>query len=215
MISGLDGFYKNWKIKESKNIVFHFENGINENDMERIVITRQKAFEEINSFFKANLPKKIDFFVWNLTESFNPVLNTNLGFSNPLFSIAHNRLNQTAGHEIAHNISFWRNNNVIKTQLINEGIGVAFDQQKNDKLGIAQEVYKKNPVDIKELWKNNSKINDDFLYPIAGAFVDYLIKYDKEKFLKLTENQTYQNAFEIYNGKIDELIQSFTIKMNE
>jgi len=214
MITGLDEFYKNWKVKESKNIIFHFEKGINEKDIERIVITRQKAFEEINSFFKSNLPKKIDFFVWNLTESFNPILNTNLGFSNPIFSISHNRFNQTPGHEIAHNISFWRNNNVVKTQLINEGIGVAFDQQKNDKLGIAQEVYKKNPIDIKELWKNNSKVNDDILYPIAGTFVDYLIKYNKEKFLKLAENQTYENVSKIYDGKIDEMIENFTLLLS-
>lgn len=209
MLTGLDEFYKNWKVKESTNIIFHFENGINEKDMERIVVTRQKAFDEINSFFKSNLPKKIDFFVWNLAESFNPILNTNLGFSNPVFSISHNRFNQTPGHEIAHNISFWRNNNTVRTQLINEGIGVCFDQQKNDKLRIGQEVYKNNPIDIKEIWENNLKINDDVLYPIAGVFVEYLIKYDKEKFLKLTENQTYENASKLYDGKIDEIIENF------
>lgn len=214
MLTGLDEFYKNWKVKESTNIIFHFENGINEKDMERIVVTRQKAFDEINSFFKTNLPKKIDFFVWNMSESFNPVLNINLGFSNPIFSVSHNRFNQTPGHEIAHNISFWRNKNTLRTQLINEGIGVCFDRQDNEKLGIAQKVYKKNPVDIKEIWKNNLKINDDVLYPIAGAFVEYLIKYDEEKFLKLTEKQTYENASKLYDGKIDEIIENFKLSLN-
>jgi tetratricopeptide (TPR) repeat protein len=215
MLAGLDDFYKNWKIRESKNIIFHFEDKINEQEIERIVKTRQNAFEEINSFFNSNLPKKIDFFIWDLKESFNTVLNTTLGFSNPLFCISHNRLNQTLGHEIAHNISFWKNNNNLRVKFINEGIGVCFDQQKNDKLQIAQKTYKNNPIDIKEIWKNQTKLDDGILYPIAGVFVDVLIKYDKEKFLQLNENQTYENASRIYGAKIDEIIESFTQKLKK
>lgn len=162
MLTGLDAFYKNWTVKESANIIFHFENGIDEKEMQRIVKTRQKAFEEINSFFHSTLPKKVDFFVWNSNDIFNPVLNKNLGFSTPIFSVSHNRLNQTPGHELAHVISFWRNNNVINTQFINEGIGVCFDQQMDNKLKIAKEVYKNNAVSIKEIWQNTSKINDTF-----------------------------------------------------
>lgn len=215
MVTGLDEFYNNWKIRESRNIIFHFENKISEQEMERIVKTRQNAFEAINSFFNSNLPKKIDFFVWDSKESSNPVLNMNLGFSNPVFCISHNRLSQTPGHEIAHNISFWKNNNNLRVRFINEGIGVCFDQQKNDKLQLAQEVYKKNLIDIKEIWKNKTKLSEDILYPIAGAFVDLLVKYDKEKLLQLNENQTYENALKIYGVKIDEIIENFTQKLRQ
>lgn len=215
MLTGLDEFYINWKIRESKNIIFHFEDKISEQEIERIVKTRQNAFEEINSFFNSNLPKKIDFFVWDLKESFNTVLNTNLGFSNPVFCISHNRLIQTPGHEIAHNVSFWKNNNNLSRKFINEGIGVCFDKQKNDKLQIAQEVYKNNPIDIKEIWKNQAKLGDNILYPIAGAFVDLLIKYDKEKFFQLNENQTYESASKIYGPEIDEIIENFTLKLKQ
>lgn len=215
MLSGLDEFYKNWKINETKNIIFHFENTISDEDIDRITKTRQIAFEEINYFFCSNLPKKIDFFVWDLKKSYNPTLNTNLGFSNPVFSISHNRLNQTPGHEIAHNISFWKNNNIITTKFINEGIGVSFDQQKNDKLKTAQQIFKTNPFDIKENWKNEINRSDELLYPISGAFVDYLINYDKEKFLQLNENQTYENAMKIYGDKIDHLIDDFTKILKE
>lgn len=215
MLTGLDELYKNWKIKETKDLIFHFDNTINEQDIERIAETRQMAFDEINCFFRSNLPKKIDFFVWNSTESFNPTLNTNLGFSNSTFCVSHNRLNQTSGHEIAHNISFWKDNNNITTKFINEGIGVCFDQQKNSKLKIAQEVYKKNPIDIKVVWKNQTKLSDNILYPISGAFVDLLVKYDKEKFLQLVANQTYENASKIYGVKIDEILEHFTQKLKE
>jgi tetratricopeptide (TPR) repeat protein len=213
MLTGLDEFFKNWKIRESKNIIFHFEDKISEQEIERIVKTRQNAFEEINSFFNSNLPKKIDFFVWDLNESFNAVLNRNLGFSDSVLCISHNRLAQTPGHEIAHNISFWKNNINFRTKFINEGIGVCFDKQKNNKLQNAQKVYKNNPIDIKEIWKNQTKLADDILYPIAGAFVDLLVKYDKEKFLQLNENQTYENASKIYGAKIDEIIENFTLKL--
>ena len=213
MLTGLDEFYKNWKTKETKDIIFHYENTINEADIERITKTRQIAFEKINTFFNSKLLKKIDFFVWNLKESYNPTLNVNLGFTNPVYCISHNRLGQTPGHEIAHNISFWKNNNNIRTKFINEGIGVCFDLQKNEKLKIAQETYKKNQIDIKEIWKNQTKLNEGILYPISGAFVNFLIEYDKEKFLKLTENQTYENAIKIYGENIDDLIDDFVGKL--
>lgn len=215
MLTGLDEFYKTWKIKETKNLIFHFENSISEQEIERIVETRQKAFDEINIFFNSNLPKKIDFFVWNITENPNPILNANLGFSVPQICISHNRINQTQGHEIAHNISFWKNNNNIRTKFINEGIGVYFDQQKNNKLKIAQEVYKKNPIGIKEIWKNEIKLSDDILYPISGAFVDFLINTDREKFSKIVVNQTYENATKIYGLKIEEIIENFTEKLKQ
>jgi len=213
MLTGLDEFYNEWKIKETKNIVFHFQNGVNDEEIIRIMLTRQKAFDEINSFFKSQLPKKIDFFVWNMTNSFNPVLNRNLGFSTPVFSVSHNRLDQTPGHEIAHNISFWKSIAGRKTHFINEGIAVCFDQKKSDKLKAASEEYQKNPIDLKEIWKNDSKIDDEMLYPISGAFVEYLIKYDKEKFLELTVNQSYEDASVIYKGKIDVLISNFILKL--
>lgn len=215
MLTGLDEFYKNWKIKETKDIIFHYESSINKDDIERITKTRQIAFEEINTFFNSKLPKKIDFFVWNSKESYNPILNVNLGFSNPIFCISHNRLNQTPGHEIAHNISYWKNNNNIRTKFINEGIGVCFDQQKNEKLRIAQEAYKTNPIDIKEIWKNQTKLSDDILYPISGAFVNFLKEYNKDKFLDLIENQTYENAIKIYGEDIDNLIDEFIKKLKQ
>lgn len=191
LVLGFDEIYNNWKTRDSQNIFFHFENTISDEEIEKIVLTRQKAFDEINTYFKSSLPKKIDFFVWNQKENYNQYLNNSLGFTKPNYCVSHNRMNQTSGHEIAHNVSFWKNTDNIRTKFINEGIGVCFDQQKNNKLKIAKEVYKKNSLDIKDAWKNQTKLNDDVLYPISGAFVEYLLNYDKNKFLNLVENQTY------------------------
>lgn len=69
LVTGLDPIYDDWKIKETQNIVFHFQQSIPAEKMQNIVASRQKAFEKINSFFNSVLPKKIDFFVWDTEES--------------------------------------------------------------------------------------------------------------------------------------------------
>lgn len=210
LLFGFDDLYNDWEKVETENMIFHFQNGISKNDIDYIVKSRQSAFEEINSFFQSKLPKKIDFFVWNQSESFNTYLNTNLGFSNPKFCISHNRLNQSKGHEIAHNISFWKNKNNNRNGFINEGIGVCFDLENNDKLQIAKEIYKTNQIEIKEMWKSPNLFKESLLYPISGAFICFLKDYNKNKFIQLVENQSYESAEKIYDGKIDELISQFT-----
>lgn len=213
---GFDKLYDSWRTIETANIIFHFEGSINQDKINEIVKSRQNSFIKINDFFNSKLPKKIDFFVWNSEDSYNSFLNKKLGFANPIYCIAHNRLNQSFGHEIAHNISFWsRNYKKNQTKFINEGIAVCFDMNSDDKFKIAKEVYKIHPIDIKKTWQENLEIDEDILYPISGAFVQYLIKYDKEKFLTLNDNQTYENAKKIYGDKIDSLINDFTATLKE
>ncbi|NML71114.1 DUF4919 domain-containing protein [Chryseobacterium sp. RP-3-3] len=215
-LMGFDGFYDQWITVETENIIFHFESSINQETRNKIVKTRQNAFVKINEFFQANLPKKIDFFVWGSNDVYNQFLKQSLGFTVPNYAISHNRLNQTAGHEITHNLSFWQGSiGKIKTALINEGIGVCFDQSGNDKLQAAREAYKKFPLDIQKVWAENQNINSDILYPVSGAFVQTLIDYDKAKFLELNNNQTYESAKKIYGDKIDSLIKRFTDKLKE
>jgi len=215
LLFGFDKIYEDWKIRTSENIIFHFEETISLAEMDRIVSTRQKAFQEINIFYNSKLPKKIDFFVWNQKERHNEHLKTDLGFTKANYCVSHNRHDQSPGHEIAHNISFWKNFDNIRTKFINEGIGVYFDQQKNDKMYVARQTFRKNAVDVRAIWKNHETVADDVLYPIAGAFVEFLIKYDKNKFLKLVENQTYDSAEKIYDGKIEELISLFYIELQK
>lgn len=202
IILGFDDIYKDWKIVESQNLIFHFQNSISDKKIKLIVKTRQEAFDNINSFFSSTLPKKIDFFVWDLETNFNPYLKKNLGFTKPEFCLSHNRLNQSAGHEITHSISHWRNPNNIKTRFINEGIGVYFDQNKTDKLKLAQKTNAMNPMTIKKMWENGNEVDESLLYTISGAFVEFLVTYNKVLFFKLSENQTYENAKIIYDGKI-------------
>lgn len=215
LLIGFDELYNNWTIKVTENIIFHFDNSISDAEVEKIVMTRQKAFNEINRIFNSTLPKKIDFFVWNQKENYNSYLKSSLGFTRPNLCVSHNRINQTPGHELAHNISFWRNRENVRTKFINEGIGVCFDQQKNDKFEIAKVAYKKDPINLIDVWKKHIDVNNEVLYPLSGAFVEYLFKYDKAKFFALVENQTYENAEKIYGSQLVNLIDEFILKLSQ
>ena len=209
ILMGFDAIYKDWVVVETKNLIFHFQPTIAPSERDAIAMTRQVAFEKINTFFHSDIPKKIDFFVWDTHEAYQPLFKRKLGFTKPEFCLSHNRMKQSAGHEIAHSISHWKNKSNVKTQFINEGIGVCFDLNKNDKLAMAKKVYKTNAINIREVWRGAVKIEDEVLYPIAGAFVDFLIKKDKEKFLLVVENQTYENALQVYQGSLEAYIDEF------
>lgn len=207
---GFDSFYDQWIIAETQNMIFHFDPSVSQETRNRIAKTRQDAFVKVNEFFGAKPPKKIDFFVWGSNEVYNRFLKHNLGFTLANYCVSHNRLNQTPGHEIAHNLSFWQGQREkTTTEFINEGIGVCFDLNENDKLEAAKQAYKTIPIDIKKVWAEKQKLSSDVLYPVSGAFVQFLIDYDKAKFLELNHSQTYENAKNIYGDKIDILIENF------
>ena len=214
LLFGFDKTYEDWKIMETENIIFHFQNGNSISDKEQYITERQKAFSNINDFFQSDLPKKIDFFVWKSNDDVIRVLNKSLGFTKPKYCISHNRDNQTKGHEIAHNISFWFDKTNKRNRLINEGIGVYFDQTKRNKLEKAKKVTQNQKIDIKELWVNGNKYSEHILYPVAGAFVEYLVLLDKKRFLELCKNQSYENAELIYGKKLKRVISEFNKQMN-
>lgn len=215
LLFGFDKAYEDWEIKETENIIFHFQNGTSISDKEQYITERQKAFSNINTFFQSDLPKKIDFFVWKSNDEAIKVLKKSLGFSKPKYCISHNRDNQTKGHEIAHNISFWLDKSNKRNRLINEGIGVYFDQTNTNRLEKAQNAIPNQKIDIKELWINGNKSSEQILYPIAGAFVEYLILLDNKKFLELCKNQSYENAELIYGTELEKIISEFNKKLNK
>jgi tetratricopeptide (TPR) repeat protein len=215
LLFGFDKVYENWETLETENITFHFQNGTSIIDKENYTNEREKAFLNINTFFSSVLPKKIDFFVWKSNDEAIKILNKSLGFTIPKYCISHNRDNQSKGHEIAHNISFWFDNTNKRNILINEGIGVYFDQTRANRLENAKRVIQNQKIDIKELWINGNNYFEEFFYPIAGAFVENLVLIDKEKFLELCKNQTYENAKLIYGNELDKIISDFNNKLNK
>lgn len=213
---GLDDFYKDWKIVESDNFRFHFQNR-SDADIEKYISSREEAFRKINAFFESELPKKIDFFVWNSGDDAKKVLRTNLGFADPNFSIVHSHLKQTKGHEMTHIISNYTTKIIKKTELITEGTAVCFDQTNYDKAQIVKEWLKNNQekVSIRKTWTNWNDFPEELTYPLSGLFVKELIDhFGRDKFIEFFGNQTYENAKQVFGEKLDEVILEFENKMN-
>jgi len=209
LLFGFDNVYKNWKTIERKNIIFHFQDVSLIKNVSHYMKSRENAFININSFFSSKLPKKIDFFVWKSNDEAKKVLGINLGITFSKYCVSHNRINQTIGHEITHNISFWIDNLIERTRFINEGIAVCFDNSNKNKLDLAKKVYHKDKVQISKLWKDGNEYSEKELYVIAGAFVETLIQFDKDKFLELCKNQSYGNAEIIYGKNLKNIILNF------
>lgn len=216
LMFGFDDFYKDWKIVESDNFRFHFQNMRN-SDIEKYISSREKAFKNINKFFASDLPKKIDFFVWDSREDAKKLLIANLGFSDPRFCIVHSHFQQTKGHEMTHVISNYSTKMIMKTGLINEGTSVCFDQTNQDKEQIVKDWIKNNgkKVEIKEIWKDWKDYPEELTYPLSGLFVEELIdNFGREKFIDFFGNQTYDNAKVVFGEKLDTIIKEFENKIN-
>jgi len=207
--------FDSWNKRETENFVFYFQPSTKVTNIDEFVQAREQAFKKINSIFKAKLPKKIDFFVWNSNEDALKEIGRTLGFAISSSCTIHSRYEQTLGHKMTHIIvgnagGFYR-----ATGLINEGLATYFDQTNQDKLLIAKEALRKSKnlkISIKDLWLNwpGEMIGEFHTYPLAAAFVKYLIQEEGiDKVLELAKNQTYENALNIYGGRIDELITEF------
>ncbi|OFY98918.1 MAG: hypothetical protein A3K10_05700 [Bacteroidetes bacterium RIFCSPLOWO2_12_FULL_31_6] len=215
LLFGFDIFYETWETVEKDNITFHFQKTSSVNNLDNYIKERELAFSNINAFFISNMPKKIDFFVWKSNADAEKILHTSLGFTKPQYCVSHNRSDQTKGHEIAHNISFWRDKNNVRTRLINEGIGVYFDQSNLNRMTNARKVAVDTKIDIKDMWLNGNNYQEQTIYPVAGAWVGALALFDKKKFLTLSVNQTYENALIIYGDELDSMIEEFNKRVNK
>jgi len=216
LLFGFNEFYKNWKIVETNNFRFHFQN-MDTIEIEKYISLREKAHRKINNFFESKLPKKIDFYVWESREDAKKILGLDLGFAKPNFCIVHTHFQQTIGHEMTHVISNYSSDISTKTKLINEGTAVCFDQSNQDKLKLVKNWIANNhqPIVIKNYWEDGTKYADEMLYPLSGLFVRALLdNFGKEKFLELFKNQTYENAKLVFGDKLDNAIQAFENKIN-
>lgn len=216
LLFGFNGFYANWKIVETEHFRFHFQNRADA-DIEKYIDAREKAYEQINNFFKSTLPKKIDFFVWESREDAKTILKANLGFANPPYCMVHTHYEQTVGHEMTHVISHYTSQISSKTRFINEGTAVCFDLETRDRLKQVKDWTSANnkQVAIREFWDNGNNYAEEILYPLSGLFVKELIaNFGKEKFLEFFKNQSYDHARLVFGDKLEKLILEFDKKIN-
>jgi tetratricopeptide (TPR) repeat protein len=215
---GLHPLYKDWKTVETKHFIFHFPPETAVHDIDAYTAHTESGFDTINAFFNSTLPKKIDFFVWNNNDEAQKAGLGPLAFAQPQYCIVHTSIWHTVGHEMAHVIAYYAVQHPIRTGFISEGIGVCFNLNSEDKFSVAREYLKdrgiNDSIPIKYFWKDWRLFNDDELYAIAGAFVRYLIDTGgKEKFMRVLQNETYENAQSIYGNQLTTIISDFEKKL--
>lgn len=210
---GLDPMFTEWNMKETGNFKFYFPKNTEVKDIYAFAKTRQEAFDSINTFFNAKLPKKIDFYVWNKTIDYDKKTKLKTGFAIPELAIVHTRYFQTIGHEMTHVISFFSVDNKHRSAFINEGIATRFNLSDRNTMEMAKKARTKCDVPIIQMWQRNDvfrSIDPVQSYSIAAAFIDKLLSVKgNETFMQLLANQTYENAMTLYDNQLDAIIEEF------
>jgi tetratricopeptide (TPR) repeat protein len=213
LLLGLTDHYRDWSLVETEHFRFHFSPETMRLDTNRFAVVRELAFTNINHFFAAKLPKKIDFFVWNKSEDAEKLGLGTLGFARPEMCIVHSRYNQTVGHEMTHVISHQAFHPVSKSGFINEGIAVYFDQTRRHRLANAREAVRQSKLtklNLKEYWQGRQSRSETLSYPVAGAFIERLMERGgPEKLKQLASDQSFESARRIYGADLDEWIATF------
>jgi tetratricopeptide (TPR) repeat protein len=223
MLLGLDEFYDDWTEVETAHLNLRFSPRLAVFDREGFARTREESYSAINTWFGGGPARKVRFFVWADPAEAKMAGLPDLGFSRPEDYLIHSLSNQTRGHELAHVIGHHARHPVVKTGLINEGISVALDQTGRDTMERArQAVGAGDPessawprVALRALWQDFDLLTDDQSYPIAGAFVDWLLKRGgKEHFLVFFEDQSYINARAVYGEPLELWIDEFETRLH-
>jgi len=219
LLFGFSNYFDDWRIVETDHIKFYLQTPSDITDIQSFIDRREDAFSVIAETFECNIPKKIDFYVWN--DEIEPLekFNISLGFADPEKAIIYSHRNQTAGHELTHIITHYSGEpNKVKTGLINEGVAVCFNQNGKQTFKNLQNISKASLGDkvyVEKLWKNWQVVNNSISYPVAGLFVNELInEFGMPKFKELLVNQTYDNALNIYGDELIVFISNFEKKID-
>ena len=211
---GFDKVYDSWTTKESAHFVFHFQDPNSPGNIDGFIQVKEAAFESINSFFGAKLPKKIDYFVWSNLLLAESLFRHKLAFSDGALCITHTEASHTIGHEMTHSIAANAFPHAKWDRLINEGVAVYFDQSHKNNLALLKpnkEFFKSIP----DFWKNESA-GEAMLYPLGGELVKRLIEnFGREKFLVFMNDQSYENARIVFGEKLDAVLKELEAEIQK
>lgn len=207
--SSLNTVYSKWHEVETQHMKFYFQDTNGIENINKYVQAREEALLQNNTFFKANLPKKIDYYIWENRNDAKKEFGRELGWANSNMVSINSAKNQTLGHELTHILAHFGIPPKQRSPFINEGLAVYFNHAKTNKLNDARKVLKGKTIDIVDLWANPKKENFDLNYPVGGAFIEYLfIHATNDQIKQLIENQTVEAAKIIFPN-FNELIIGF------
>jgi len=217
LLFGTASFYDDWTTDSTEQIIFHFQN---EELLSKasFMKRRQEALENILTSFPSELPKKIDFFVWESSQDAKKILGRNLGFSDPWYLVIHSRKNQTTGHELTHVVFDHSIRPNSKSRFINEGIATFYDQTNRNRMKLAKEAFSAygQELTIQELWRNGIKYPEYLVYAVGAAWIEYCFKkLPKEQFELLLKNQTYDEALDLLDSNLTSTLATFESELLE
>lgn len=207
LLFGSSDLYDTWAREESPHFVFHFQHIPGNADL--YIAANEAAYDSINRFFRAVLPKKIDYFVWEDLMQAQRLFHQPLAFTKTAFCLTHTSLGHTRGHEITHSISMYAANIRQPDKLIFEGVASYFDFSGRDWM---QELKKVIPrqyrnISIKDVWQNSEHASESLLYPLGAVLTGALIQqFGRDKFIQLLADQSYEHARKLYGDELDKLL---------
>ncbi len=206
---GLDRTYVGWRSLESEHLRLHVQPGTPV-DADWFLASRDSGLAEIQGFFGARLPKKVDIFLWRSSEDAERTGLPALGFARPIMSLIHARPGQSRGHELAHVVEYWTDLAWRPTRLIREGTAACFDLNAMDRLDFARTVLRRagvTSVSIEQLWGDRGEAPETLIYPVGALLVRRLIdRGGRERFLAFLPDQSLENARRIYGDSLAQII---------
>ena len=177
----------------------------------------ERAHAELQRILGGAPSGRINFYVWNTSAEAEAVLGRPLGFARPDLMLVHAAADQTRGHELTHVFVHHVFRPEATSRFIEEGIAVALDMSNRDRIGMARQAVKEGGLQrpiIARLWTSGGALDDNVMYPIAGAFIDYLARQGgRERLFALLKNQTIERARTIYGGDFDRLVAEFETQL--
>lgn len=204
-----------WNKKKTHHHIFYYYKGsLAEKDITEIMAIQESCYDYICKILKVKMNRRIHYFLYESPEEIGKIYGDNEpanGFAkmpDKIYAVYNKEVQCIGFHEDAHLISYNTLANP-KQALIREGLAMFFDKVwwgiPNDawvQVFITTRLYRKPFIltDNIEFYR----YSDTITYPIAGAFVDYLISIfgiEKFKIFYKTVDDNFDKCFLEIFGK--------------
>jgi hypothetical protein len=168
--------FAGWSLVETPHFRLQFPPNPNV-DSKEFADQLERAHAELERILGGAPSGRINFYVWNSSADAEAVLGRPLGFARPDLMLVHAAANQTRAHELTHVFVHHVFRPEATWRFIEEGIAVALDMSNRDRIGMARQAVKEGGLQrpiITRLWTSGGALDENVMYPIAGAFIDYL-----------------------------------------
>lgn len=213
-----------WQKKETENYVFHYHGGsVAERDLKSITEGQESCHKCICDVLNVKMDKKINYFLCNTREEVGELYGDNdpcSGFArmpNEIYAVYNEKIKCVGYHEDVHMISY---NTMARPEpnFIREGLAMYFDRTW---WGIPNEAWvqvfmnKGLYVSISSLMNKDGffSYSDTLTYPIAGAFIGYLIEVFGMESFKGYYNKPSKDFgkdfYSSFNKSINDVEESF------